>query len=158
MEPEANTTTELTYQIALKSYEILYGRIEAHNGKIQSLMGTSCTLTFASIIAGKALDLKMGSLWYSLILFVFIATIVVSLKALLWVKKGDIIALDPGIVSDKYSKFPRDKFQAAISRYAGAHFDHNTKVLESKWRLSGCIGGLILVEASLVLVWISVFG
>ena len=151
-------SNELAYDIALKSYEILYDRIEAHNGKIQSMMASSSTVTFASIIAGKALELEMAQLWYSLILFVFFSTIVLSLRALLWLPKGSLIALDPGIVVKDYSKYEPDEFRKRIAKHSGNHFTHNSKVLDKKWRASGCIAGLILAEVCLVVLWISVFG
>ena len=148
----------LAYDIALRSYDVLFERITAFNNKIQTLMSVSCSVTFAAVIAGKALELNMKSVWLVLILTVFALTIYVSLHALFRVKKGNLITLDPKILFESYSDLSTREFKRAITEHAGGHFEHNSALLLNKWKCANRISALILIEVVLFVLWVSFLG
>ena len=158
MKPGRSNSIHLAYEIAVKSYDVLFGRITASNDKIQSLLSVSCTVTFAAIITGKALDLNMKSGWLAAILTIFVITIAVSFYALFQVKKGDLVTLDPKVVFKEYSHLPASEFRSQITKHAGNDFDHNAALLLAKWKLANCITRLILLEVALFVLWVSFFG
>ena len=146
-----NSSLDLSYQIAIRSYDVLVQRITAMDQRIQSLVALSCAITAAIPILVRNSFLVKNTCLMALLAALFIATISIGLYALVFLK--NITDLDPRTFHRHYVNLPEEKFKQSVLEYAGKHYQKNSELLRSKWVCSGWISALICSETLLIVIW-----
>ena len=144
---------ELSYQIAIRSYDVVINRITVMDGRILSLLALSSGITAAIPILVRNSFLIKNTCFMVFLSLIFLTTVCLGIYALGWLKRGNIRDLDPRKIDKDYRGMQDEEFMREIIKYAGQHYERNAKLLISKWRCACVLSVLIVAETLLILVW-----
>lgn len=144
---------ERSYQIAIRSYDVVINRISVMDGRILSLLALSSAITAAIPILVRNSFLIKNTCFMVLLAVIFLATVLTGFYGLVWLKRGSMTDLDPRVFHRDYLDKEDEQFMKEVIKYAGQHYERNVKLLEAKWECSRNLTGLIVLETILILVW-----
>ncbi len=124
---------ELAYPIAVASYDSVIKRIDALDGRIQTLTTVAVTIAFAIPIFGRTQNSILNSFWFVEGVFCLAVAIFVATYARF---NGTITVLDPINLYQNTLHLPPDQFQVDIIHAAAQAYKHNKRVLEYRWKLA----------------------
>ncbi len=123
---------DLAYDIAIAAFETSQKRMDAVDGKTQSLT-TMCVASFFAVpTIAKALNIPFASVWFALALLLIAASVIVGVVAL---KSGKIDRLDPAVLFSDWLDLPKGQFMKDAIYYSGESLDSANTVIERKWSL-----------------------
>ena len=154
------STLDLIYHRAVKSYEIMVGRIDAQDRKILLLIGWSSGITAASPALAKipdpCLDMPVILIWIIpiLILVLFAWTIVIGMRAAFSEKMTRVRLTHPKILlEDQWVNLTSEQFKRFSIEKAGDSFDKNKSIVHKKWIAAYTMAILISFEALCIFFW-----
>ena len=143
---------DLAYELATQSYDSIRPRWEAINGLFHSLLSLAMTLTLATPVLAKALDLSLETHWVIAVLTMFLLTSALCLWGRL---TGSLRMLSPDDLYNKHLAHTESEFKKTVIYWAGQDFNLNAARIHKKWRISVCATGFLCLEAALVVLWIA---
>lgn len=124
---------ELAYDVAIASFDTSQKRMDAVDGKTQSLMVMCVTSFLAFPTIAKALNVPFVSIFFVIAMLCIFASIVLSVFSL---KTGKVDRLDPSALFNEWLDLPRGKFMKDAIFHAGESLRDANSVVENKWNLS----------------------
>ena len=126
-------SVELAYPIAIASYDALIKRIDAIDGRIQTLTTFALALCLAIPTLARAQNQPLDSPLVILAAAGMLIGIVISSYARL---TGEVRMLNPAKLWNDSLHLSHFEFKKYAIYYAAESFTHNKKTLDRKWRLS----------------------
>lgn len=148
-------STDLAYQIALTSYDAMTKRLDAIDGRIQTLLAFAATTSALVPSIGAGRGLSFASPWFiAAMILIFLAILIGSYARL----GGKVNLLDPKSLYDGWLHFSEPEFKLYLIEHAAKDFEANDALLTLRWRLAVCITILFFLEAALLVVWVAAVG
>lgn len=141
----------LAYQIAVASYESAVKRLDAIDGRIQTILAFIASVTVAVPSIGGTRGLHFNCVWFILAMIFTGLAIVLGIYARL---TGDIQLLNPARFYDGWLHFSEWEFKKNFIHCAGVDFTTNTSLVQRKWKYMVWVIILFLLEAMCLLVWV----
>lgn len=146
----------LAYEFVLPSYEWAMKRLDAVDGRIQTLQTLIIGTTLAVPVFARAVlpetSLDFGSVWFVLALLAFVLSIGTGMVAR---ASGTIKLLSPDKLYERYLSKDQEQFKKDVLYYAGAHAVDNHRLVLFKGRAQSIMTGLFLAEVILLVLWIT---
>lgn len=144
------------YEFVQPSYTLLVSRLDAADGRMQSVQNFAATLTFAVPVLAKAIfgdELGFGSLWFITAMVLFGTILAIGIVAR--VRGGHLKLVDPGKLYNKWLGFKtQDSFRAYMLGYAARDFVANKALVNRRGNLAVVSTALFGVEVVLLLLWV----
>jgi hypothetical protein len=141
------------YQLAISSYDNLVKRLDAYDGRIQTILAFAASTTAVVPSVANANGLHFRSVWLYLALAAFAFTLLLGTYARL---SGTVRLLNPSTLYEKWLHFSEWEFKKNFIYFAGKDFEANKALIEKKWKLSVAVSCLFFLEAVLLVVWVAV--
>jgi hypothetical protein len=141
------------YGIAISSYDNLVKRLDAYDGRIQTILAFAASTTAVVPSVANARGLHFRSVWLYLSLAAFALTLFLGTYARL---TGTVRLLNPSTLYEKWLHFSEWEFKKNFIYFAGKDFEANKALIEKKWKLSVAVSCLFFLEAVLLVVWVAV--
>lgn len=143
------------YQIAIDSYAWSEKRFNAVDEGIEKLLVWSTTVTSGVVTAlvGTHATVKFSSGLFMVSMCCFFISTVLGLMTKFLV--GDLVLLSPRVLhDDKWLMLSDVEFKERMVFWAGEHFEHNRKVVNTKGRNATICAGFVVAEFILMITWI----
>lgn len=144
-------SVSLAYPLAVQSYDWFGKRLDFLDARIQGILGLQITLTLATPIALKALDVEFREWWIAVAAVAFLVAIGLGIYARL---AGHMAMMSLEIIYDSWIQDTEEDFKRQFVYYAGKHFNHNNKLLKKRYNL--LIMSIICFASTVVLLGVSV--
>ncbi len=145
-------STDLAYQIAVSSYEAMTKRLDAIDGRIQTILAFAATTSALVPSIGGGRGLPFSSPWFIAAAAIFFLAILLGSYARLG---GTVRVLDPKPLYDGWLHFSEPEFKVYFIEQAAKDFDANDTLLRSRWRLAVFITILFFLEAAMLAIWVA---
>ena len=151
LSPENYPASALAYDIALKSYETALQRLEFVETRLQTTLTLAATLTLAVPAVASARGLSLRSDWLVAALIAFVIAVGLGTYAR-WT--GEVVLLNPNLLFDNWMRFTDWEFKTNMVRFAGKHFEANSKLVQKKWRLAIITTVIFFLEIVFLFLWL----
>ena len=143
----------LAYEFVKPSYDWAMSRLNAVEGRIQTLLVFAATFTVSApvLIASLAKDVSFTSGWFIAALAVFFVNMLVGTIAKV---KGGIRVLSIQQMYEQWLDLSESVFKERAIYWAGRDFRANYTVVNTKGRVATVMSILFGVEAFLMVLWI----
>lgn len=148
---EKYPSLDLVYPIAIASYDTMAKRLDAIDGRIQTLTAFALTAAIAVPTIGKGQNLSLYSIWFQLAMGGLVLAILVSVYARL---TGKVRMLKPDNLLKGSLHLPQATFKTYAIHYAAEAFKANNSQLERKWKLSVVSMIIFALALGLLFVWL----
>lgn len=141
------------YEWVRPSYELVERRSEAIANRLRAFLTVVVSLTFGAPVFAKAAleSVDFRSPWFVLALIVGALAGVLCVGAQVW---GKLIVLDLKGMYEKTLQLSEWEFKLNCIENAVDHFDKNLKRVNFKGYTADAVGGLVLVETAVLIIWI----
>lgn len=141
---------DLAYPIARESQELMIKRLDALDGRIQSVLSLAFTVTMAIpvIATGKGLSFR-SPLFLAGVAF-FLVGVVIGFAARLY---GQTRVVSPAGLFEHYLHLPEWDFKNSYIYWAGEHFRQNNRLILLRARLLVAMSGCLAAEAVVLALW-----
>jgi hypothetical protein len=143
IENNKQESIDLSYLIAVESYEWAAKRYDSMDSRIQSILGLGMTLTLAAPIGFSALRLSVNHGWFIAAAIFFILALCAGTIARFL---GSLIVLSPRVLYEKWLKLSEYEFKKKLILYAGRHLDKAARVVLIKHRFLIAVAVMFLLE------------
>ena len=143
----------LAYDLACNSFDWANRRLEAVEGRAQSVLTFASTVTIAVIPLAVTRGLPARSAWLWLALAAFVAGVALATVARV---RGRLHLISPALLFEKWLHKDDWEFKKDMIFFAGESFEANRAMVGMKHRLTIVATVMFAVEAVLVVVWASV--
>ena len=149
------TTREMIYEICVASYPFGITRIDAMNARTQTIVTISSTLAVACAVIASRRDMSSTPYDWALVVVAvaFIKTLAVGLFAMWY---GELKALRPANLKNKFMNYEEEKFMDVIISDAGPAMNHNLQVANNKHRLNILAMAFLSVQVIFISFWLVV--
>ena len=146
-------SVELAYEHVAQAYEYAIRRLDAVDGRIQTMQTFAVTLTLAVPAFARAAfgTVDASSVWFVLAIAAFIALVSIGVVAR---SMGHISLVDPSVLFEKYLDCRPWEFKKDMIFFAGEHARANHKLIRKKGRAVSWMTALFLLETVLLVVWL----
>lgn len=141
---------ELAYPLAIASYDSIIKRIDALDGRIQTLMSFAVTVCLAVPVFGRTQNITLNSRWFISGMALLTGAIMLSTYARFY---GSIGVLNPVILYQKTLHLPQEQFKVDIVHAAAKAYENNKSVLKNRWRLSVLAAVIFALALLMLVVW-----
>ncbi len=148
---EQYPSLDLVYPIAIASYDMMTKRLDAIDGRIQTLTAFALTAAIAIPTIGKGQNLSFNSMWFRLAMGGLVLATLISIYARL---TGKVRMLNPDKLLQGSLHLPPATFKTYAIHYAAQAFKVNNSQLERKWRLSVISMISFALALGLLFVWL----
>ena len=142
---------EFVYPLAIASYEVMQKRLDALDGRLQTLLTfiVSVSLAIPVVASNKGLSFRSG--WFIAAICAFFASVGVGTYARLCKK---LVVIDPGQLFTDYLDMSEWEFKKDTIYWAGVNFKANQEMIDWKAKLANITAMLFILEAVLVAAWV----
>lgn len=140
---------ELAYPLAIASYETMIKRLDAMDGRIQTLTTIAVTACLALPTLGKVQNLSLYSVWLVLGMTALVSAVGMGVYARL---HGEIAVLDPNNLWNDSLHLPKAKFKSFAVEFAAEAFTANKRLLDEKWRW--CVWTMFVFAIAILLLFL----
>ena len=144
-------STNLAYEIAVSSYDGMAKRLDAIDGRIQTILAFAATTSALVPSIGAGRGLSFSSPWFVVAMALIFLAILSGAYARLG---GKVSVLDPKSLYDGWLHFSEPEFKIYLIEHAAKDFEANNALLTRRWRLAVLITVLFFLEAVLLAVWV----
>lgn len=142
----------LAYDLSVKSYDTILGRVDGVDSRIQSILTLSIMVIALSPALATARHLTFSSVWF------IAATVTAGL--LLFVGSiarltGTFVVIDPNLI-EPWEEDATGEFQRNFVIHAGHDFNKNCKLLTRNYWMSVIVNLLFFVEVILLIIWAAI--
>jgi hypothetical protein len=148
----AYPSVDLAYNLAVASYDSIVKRLDAMDGRLQTMLAFSATTTAVVPTVANARGLTFRSWWLYLALTSFVLQLIIGTVAR---SAGSIRLLKPESFYLKWLHKSTWEFKKDLIYWAGKDFNDNATLLERRWRSTVLISLLYFIEVFLLLVWVA---
>lgn len=145
-------SADLAYKIAVDSYDVLIKRLDAVDGRIQTLLAFAVSTSAIVPSIGGARGLPFSSPWFAAAAATMAVAVLLGAYARLG---GAVRVLDPKPIREGWLHFDEYEFKIYMIGQAAEDFDENHRLLQRKWVLAVIITALFLLEAVALSVWVT---
>ena len=148
----AYKSVNLAYDIAVDSYDVLVKRLEAMDGRLQTMLAlfASSTVAVLAIAANRKLDFH--SKWFYWAVGLMALALITTTLARLY---GTIDVLDPSkLNTNKWLACSEWEFKNLIIQAAAEAFTKNKTLLDEKWTYSIVVIFIFSLGAACLAMWV----
>ena len=149
---ELYPSVDLAYQIAVASYDSAVKRLDAVDGRIQTILALMVSVTVAIPSLAVARGLRFESIWFVLAMTCACVSIILGIYARL---TGDIMLLSPTRLYEGWLHYSEQEFKTNLIYCAGEDFKNNTTLVRRRWGYMVWVIILFLLEALFLMVWVN---
>jgi len=142
------------YDFVIPSYGWMLTRMEAANGRIQSMQTFVASFTFAVPAVAKILNPNL-SFVAARYLMAMVAFAVLMLIGLMAGTGSRIKLVNPNLLFETWLHYPEWEFKKNAIAWAGEHFQFNVDLLQSKANAAKWMTAFFLLELVFLLAWIA---
>lgn len=143
---------DLAYDIAVASYDSIVKRLDAIDGRLQTMLAFAATTTAVVPTAAKSAGLSFRSYWLYAALAVFAIQLLLGTIGRFF---GRVRLLRPEVLFQRWLHKSTWLFKKDMIAWAACDFDDNARLLENRWRLTVAVSVLFFIEAVLLLLWVA---
>jgi hypothetical protein len=147
---EIYPSIELTYPLAIASYDVARVRLDAMDNRIQTLMMIGSTVSSALIVLLSGRGLRPASGWFILAMLAFLAALVVGTYGRLF---GVLGVIGIKTLFDSYLGLAEVEFKKDMIYYAGKTLRENIALIKRKNDLAAWSMALFGLELICLSVW-----
>ena len=141
---------ELAYPLAVASYDFMIKRIDALDGRIQTLTTLAVTICLAVPVLGRTQNIPLNSFWFIGGIILLSIAIIISTYARFY---GSIDTLNPCTLYQKTLHLPQEQFKVDIVNAAAKAYEKNKGTLECRWKLSVIATTIFAIALLMLSVW-----
>lgn len=140
------------YDLAIASYQVAYQRLDAVDGRIQTLQTyvASVTLGVPVIVTAIESNPALDSIWFILAMLAFVGVFLIGASTK---EFGSMKGISPTILYDEWLRIEEPEFKRTLIYWAGMHFEYHTKLINFKGWAANAMTGLFLLEGLMLVVW-----
>lgn len=143
-------SVELAFPLAVASYDSVIKRIDALDGRIQTLTTFAVTICLAVPVLGRTQNIILNSFWFVCGMVLLAGAIILSTYARFY---GSIGVLNPVTLYQKTLHIPQEQFKVDIIHAAAQAYENNKGVLEHRWQLSVSATVIFALSLMMLVVW-----
>jgi hypothetical protein len=142
---------DLAYQIAVASYDSMARRLDAVDGRLQTILAFVVSISAAvpTLAGTRGVHFKSG--WFYAAAVLFLTSIAVGTVARL---AGNLQVLSPHKLYEKWLHLPPIEFKKDGIYHASRDFIANRNLVYRKWLSSVVVTILFALEAMALAVWV----
>jgi hypothetical protein len=147
---------DAAFQFVVPSYQIMAGRFEAADTRLNSLTTTLLTMTTAVPVFAKAINPAVTFASGSFALGLIAAGVGLTLGV--WGRNtGKLTVVDPMVLYRKSLWRTDPGFKKNAIGFAGQHFDDNAKAVERKGNVATAMVIAMVAELAAFAIWVSLW-
>lgn len=146
-------SVDLAYEYVQWSYDSVLRRLDAVDGRIQTLLVFAATFTTGLPIFSRSVlpQLQISSIWLLLALATFVG---IAFIGILSRSFGAVTLLNVKRIYDEWLGYSPWEFKKNAVYWAGQHFESNRSLVNAKGWMANVVTGLLVVEVLLLVAWI----
>ncbi len=142
---------EFAYPIAVNSYEVSAKRLDAMDGRLQTILTLVATVSALIPTIANNRGVTFNSGWFFAAAFIFLIIIGLGTYGRLC---GDMKVLKPSSLFESWLHLEKWEFEKEMIRFAAEDFDENISLSEFRWKITAAITALFALEVALAAVWV----
>ena len=144
-------STELGYEIGLKSYDFSLQRSDAVDNRIDRMLAWISGINLGTIAVFKANEISFNSIYFTIAVALFLTILVIGMigKA-----RGTLTLIEPKKIFDSWLYYGKLYFKYQLLSYIGEHFEKNQDFVNWKAKLLNWMIFLFLLEIIVLGIWI----
>lgn len=143
-------SVELAYPLAVNSYDVALKRMDAIDGRLQTLLAFIATVSLPVPVIGASKGLPFGSFWFIAAAIAFVLAMLVGILARV---HGSVMLISPDVLFEKWLHLEESEFKKNLVYFAGEAWAANRRLASDRARLMTLTAILFLVEVAALAVW-----